>query len=159
MPNKKTLKIGLDFHGVITANPKYFKDFCGLAINKGYEIHVISGGPEQTIMQFLEKWGIKYTAIFAIVDYWDALGMVTFFEDGTFKVDEKFWDEAKGLYCDEHEIDLQIDDTSKYSKSFTTPFCHYDAKHHCCTLDNGQKIDLHDNPSQSLAEIEHLLIS
>ena len=31
----KRIKIGIDYHGVITANPEFFRDFNRLAIEKG----------------------------------------------------------------------------------------------------------------------------
>lgn len=52
MTNADKLKIGLDFHGVITDNPEYFKVFANEALRRGYEIHVISGGPKATIEKF-----------------------------------------------------------------------------------------------------------
>lgn len=59
MTNADKLKIGLDFHGVITDNPEYFKVFANEALRRGYEIHVISGGPKATIEKFLRQWGIN----------------------------------------------------------------------------------------------------
>lgn len=123
MTNADKLKIGLDFHGVITDNPEYFKVFANEALRRGYEIHVISGGPKATIEKFLRQWGIKYTDIFAIVDYYDARGCVTFYENGEFKVPDKLWNCAKAAYCDENGINIHIDDTMSYSEGFTTPFC------------------------------------
>ena len=38
-------KIGIDFHGVITASPAFFRDFTALAFDRDYEVFVISGGP------------------------------------------------------------------------------------------------------------------
>ena len=32
-------KIGIDFHGVITEAPVFFRDFAALALDKGYEIY------------------------------------------------------------------------------------------------------------------------
>ena len=49
MTSADKLKIGLDFHGVITDNPEYFKVFANEALRRGYEIHIISGGPKATI--------------------------------------------------------------------------------------------------------------
>lgn len=63
MTSADKLKIGLDFHGVITDNPEYFKVFANEALRRGYEIHIISGGPKATIEKFLQQWGIKYTDI------------------------------------------------------------------------------------------------
>lgn len=153
------MKIGLDFHGVITDNPEYFKHFTGLAVEKNYEIHVISGGPMETIVDFLKRWGIHYTTIFAIVDYYDAKGCVTFFENGEFQVDDKLWDCAKAIYCDENNIDIHIDDTARYSDGFKTPFCFYDIKTRHCSIKDKKVIDLGISPKHALEEIEDFVKS
>lgn len=156
MLKNRPLKIGLDFHGVITDNPAYFKILADLAISRGDEIHIISGGPQLTIIQFLNKWGIKYTSVFAIVDYYDARGDVRFFENGEFKVDDKLWNRAKAKYCKEHKIDIHIDDTLKYSEGFETPFCIYDGQNRRCRT-KDTVIDLSVSPEQSLNEIENFI--
>lgn len=38
--------------------------------------------------ELLDKWNICYTAVFAILDYYDAQGEVEYFENGEFKVSE-----------------------------------------------------------------------
>ena len=154
MTSADKLKIGLDFHGVITDNPEYFKVFANEALRRGYEIHIISGGPKATIEKFLQQWGIKYTDIFAIVDYYDARGCVTFYENGEFKVPDKLCNCAKAAYCDENGINIHIDDTMSYSEGFTTPFCFYDVKtRHCRTLDQ-KVINLEVSPKAALDDIE-----
>lgn len=64
MTSADKLKIGLDFHGVITDNPEYFKVFANEALRRGYEIHIISGGPKATIEKFLQQWGHKIYGYF-----------------------------------------------------------------------------------------------
>lgn len=63
------LKIGLDFHGVINDNPVYFSRFTAEAVRRGYEVHIITGGPSHKVKELLDKWNICYTAVFAILDY------------------------------------------------------------------------------------------
>ena len=138
MTNADKLKIGLDFHGVITDNPEYFKVFANEALRRGYEIHVISGGPD----------------IFAIVDYYDARGCVTFYENGEFKVPDKLWNCAKAAYCDENGINIHIDDTMSYSEGFTTPFCFYDVKTRHCRTQDQKVINLEVSPKAALDDIE-----
>ena len=50
---------------MVTDNPEYFKVFANEALRRGYEIHVISGGPKATIEKFLWQWGIKYIPLIA----------------------------------------------------------------------------------------------
>ncbi len=154
MTSADKLKIGLDFHGVITDNPEYFKVFANEALRRGYEIHIISGGPKATIEKFLQQWGIKYTDIFAIVDYYDARGCVTFYENGEFKVPDKLWNCAKAAYCDENGINIHIDDTMSYSEGFTTPFCFYDVKTRHCRMLDQKVINLEVSPKAALDDIE-----
>ena len=50
-------KIGIDFHGVITASPAFFRDFTALAFDRDYEVFVISGGPYLVVKTgFSEGW-------------------------------------------------------------------------------------------------------
>ena len=111
METKKSLKIGLDFHGVINTRPSYFKDFTEYAEAAGHQIYVITGGPAKAIESFLKAWGIKYTGLFTILDYYAAEGKVTYFPDGHFKIPDELWDTAKAKYCRQHKIDIQIDDS------------------------------------------------
>ena len=46
-------KIGIDFHGVITASPAFFRDFTALAFDRDYEVFVISGGPYLVVLSLI----------------------------------------------------------------------------------------------------------
>lgn len=148
------IKIGLDFHGVITDNPSYFKDFAAQALKREMEIHIISGGPKATIEEYLKQWQIPYTEIFAILDFYDAKGCVKFFENGEFKVDDNLWNSAKAAYCKEHHIDLHIDDSLSYSEGFSTPFCFYDGEAKQCLIEDSRHINFKDSPEKTLNNIE-----
>ena len=37
------MNIGLDIHGVITSNPRFFSHFSTLAVERGHEVHIITG--------------------------------------------------------------------------------------------------------------------
>lgn len=153
----KGLKIGLDFHGVINDRPGYFARFTRAAIRKGYEIHVITGGPLELVRQTLEQWGVAYTEIFAILDYYDANGEVRYFENGEYKIPDKLWDTAKAEYCAVNGINVHVDDSSVYVKWFTTPYCHYDSSGSSCTAVNGTKIDFSASPLTALHQIEKMI--
>ncbi|MBR1649069.1 MAG: hypothetical protein IJ689_05665 [Alphaproteobacteria bacterium] len=154
--NEKKLRLGIDFHGVITENPVFFRDFCDLALSLNYEVHIVSGGPCQVEKEFLKAWHICYTELFCLLDYFASRGQIEYFENGNFKVRDELWNEAKAQYCAKHRIDIQIDDTARYFQSFTTPFCLYDAKKHSGRL-NGHLIDFKQSPAQSLTTIEKIL--
>lgn len=153
------LKIGLDFHGVINDNPVYFSRFTAEAVRRGYEVHIITGGPSHKVKELLDKWNICYTAVFAILDYYDAQGEVEYFENGEFKVSEKLWDIAKAEYCQLMGINMHIDDSTKYIKWFTTPYCHYDEKRKNCETENMLNIDFKQPPEKALNQIEKIVTS
>ena len=73
----------------------------------------------------------------------EKLSFVEFFDDGSFKVDTKLWNEAKAKYCAEQNILFHIDDSAVYGRYFVTPYCQYDICHGACELD-GFKINFND---------------
>jgi hypothetical protein len=150
----KILRIGIDFHGVINHNPEFFRAFTKVAFEKGHEIYIVSGGTYEEEKDYLDVWNIKYTHIFALIDYFKKIGKIEFFNDGIFRVSDELWDKAKADYC-RINIDIHIDDTVRYRKNFTTPFCLYDKISKSCILGN-RVINLSINPSDSLSHIENL---
>lgn len=157
--HKSRLKIGLDFHGVINERREYFATFCEAALSKGYEIHIITGGPYDVVAKLLEEWKIPYTKLFAILDYYDAKGAVEHFSNGEFKVEDKLWDIAKAEYCSHNGINIHIDDSSRYAKWFSTPFCHYSEAGHNCTTENKFTVDFSLPPEEALQEIVKRVLS
>ncbi len=147
------IKIGLDFHGVITDNPEYFSRFTQEAIARGYEIHIITGGPADVVQSMLDDWKIGYTTIFAILDFYNHLGKVKYFNNGEFKVEETLWNTAKARYCEENHINFHIDDSVTYAQWFSTPFCYYEGAEKQCCANTNTKIKLDGNPQKALDEI------
>ena len=143
------LRIGMDFHGVITENPTFFRDFTALILREGHAVYIVSGGPYSVEKNFLDLWGIKYTEIFSLLDYFARRGQVEYFANGNFKVPDCLWNERKGIYCRDNDISVHIDDTLLYSKNFTTPFCWYDTKNGIGKI-GRKKIDFNQNPEQVL---------
>lgn len=156
MATNKTLKIGLDFHGVITERPQYFKAFCDEAIQRGHKIYIISGGPSEAIARFLKNEKITYQHLFAILDFYNTKGKVIFYEDGGFRVDDELWDSAKGKYCEENNIDIHIDDSKIYEKYFTTPYCQYNRNLQKCMV-RTTIIDFSQTPEIVLDAIEKFI--
>ena len=149
-------KIGVDFHGVINASPLFFKEFCGLVKSQGTEVHIISGGPRETIEKFLRQQQIEYDRLWCIFDYFDAENEVEFLPDGSFHVDDEAWDSAKAEYCRLNEIGLQIDDSTVYGRYFTTPYCLYDERSKKGLL-NGIIIDFSGSAAESVEKLADLL--
>ena len=151
-----TYKIGLDFHGVISAEPHCFAIFCHEIRKLGVEVYIISGGPKADIVKYLDKCGIEYDHVWAILDTCAAQGTVAFFEDGSFKVPTDIWDKAKALYCAKEGIDFHIDDSQIYGQYFVTPYCRYQIGEGCCQLDGKMTVDFH-KPVEAAQRVAHFL--
>lgn len=154
MSNKAVFKIGLDYHGVVSLHPEYFAAFAREAISRGHEIHIITGGPEQAVAQKLQAIGLPYTRIFAIYDYYAAKGQISYLQDGDYHIPDILWDSAKGQYCSDEKINIHIDDSEKYIKWFSTPYCRYDKDSGACVLAGGAKVDFAMPADMALTEIE-----
>lgn len=154
---KNQIKIGLDFHGVITKHPQYFSKFSQAVKEHGYELHVITGGPREAVEDYLQKHHIFYTTVFAILDFYDAKGEVEHFSNGEFKVPKQLWDSAKAEYCITKGINIHIDDSSQYAKWFTTPFCHYDALTQKCRIGDCVTIDFSGDVNEVLHQIDEMI--
>lgn len=149
-------KIGVDFHGVINCNPQFFKVFCAHAAEQGFEIHIISGGPRETIENFLAHYQIKYNLIWCIFDHFNEQDKVLFLPDGSFHVEDELWDSAKAEYCRQNNICVMIDDSLVYGKYFTTPYCLYDENSKTGNL-NGKIMDFSVSAENCLQRIMTVL--
>lgn len=144
-------KIGVDFHGVINTRPDFFREFCREALKIGLEVYIISGGPRETILAYLNQYRIPYTKLWCIYDYYEQRHQVEFYDDGSFHVADELWNKAKAEYCKEQNICVHIDDSAIYGREFATPYCRYDEQANSCVL-NVHKIPL-ENPEQALQQI------
>ncbi len=149
-------KIGIDFHGVITEAPDFFRDFTRLATVRGHEIYVISGGSAQMVRPFLENRGIVWQHLFSLMDYFADLGCIEYLAGGDFHVPEDLWNKAKADYCRRNAIDIHIDDTPAYGTFFVTPFCLYDKVGRTCCL-GEREVDFGGSPVQALTEVENFI--
>ena len=152
--NNHKLNIGLDYHGVINKNFSYFSKFCAEARYRGHKIFIITGGPQPKIRQQLQNNNISYDFIFAISDYYQALGQTKQISDGSFIVPEHLWNMAKGEFCRKNNINFHIDDNLKYSQWFTTPFCLY--KNNVCYFSSNTKITLTTFSHEMINKMEKL---
>lgn len=157
MIKKVKLKIGLDYHGVITVHPEYFSNFAKDVLARKGEIHVITGGTKKEIVAHLKEWDIPFSKIFSIPDYYNAKGEVIYFSDGEYKIPDDLWDKAKAEYCNLEGINMHIDDSKEYVKWFTTPYCRYDGKNPQCVTEDGHVIDFNAPPSEVLDCIEQVV--
>jgi hypothetical protein len=117
------LKLGLDIHGVIDADPVYFSNLTKVLVQAGWEIHIITGPTKEKTIPELLKWDIAYTHFFSIFDYHREIGTQIWFDDKNNPwMERETWDKTKGDYCNKNKITLHIDDTSRYGKYFKTHF-------------------------------------
>jgi len=140
-------RIGIDFHGVINYNPLFFRHFNKVVALNGLEIHIVSGGPREYISQYLQENRILYHHLWCILDKYVPLGVVTYFDNGKFHMDDELWNTAKGKYCAENDIAIMIDDSKIYGQSFVTPYCLYDNKKQLGYI-NNRAIDFNQSPQQ-----------
>ncbi len=141
-------KIGIDFHGVIDAQPELFAIFCREIRKRGISVYIISGGPKNDVARCLAEYHVEYDGLWAIYDYYEVRGKVLRFEDGGFQVPTELWNKAKAEFCLREGIDFHIDDSPVYGKYFVTPYCRYDMGEDTCALYNGVKVDF-KNPSEA----------
>ncbi|MBO5039394.1 MAG: hypothetical protein J6C85_08110 [Alphaproteobacteria bacterium] len=153
---EKNLKIGIDFHGVISASPEAFGVFCHEIRRLGVMVYVISGGPLADVRAFLMKHGIEFDEVWAIADYYCGKGDAKYFDDGSFFVPTELWDKAKGAFCAKEGILFHIDDSPIYGKHFVTPYCQYDLKTGGCWLNNGVEVDFNE-PKAAAQTVAHLI--
>lgn len=124
------MKIGLDIHGVIDENKKFFSELTQLLVANGHEIHVITGPRLTTrLVEELTEFGIAYTHLMSITDYLISKNTPIEWDDrGNPHVDHYTWDRVKADYCLEHRIDMHIDDSDAYNYFFKTPYARYYSK-------------------------------
>lgn len=134
-------KIGLDFHGVISAQPQEFATFCREIRQRGVHVYVISGGPKDAVVSFLERYNIEYDEVWAILDYCQEQGIDVAYDGKEFYIPTEIWDNAKALYCAKEGIQFHIDDSNVYGRYFVTPYCEYDINKGVCSLDDKFKVD------------------
>lgn len=149
-------KIGIDFHGVIGAQPKLFEVFCREIRRQGVEVYVISGGPMSVVERYLKQNHIEYDKVWAIYDYYEAAGKVAKFDDGSFEVPTELWNRAKAEYCHREGITFHIDDSEIYGKYFVTSYCLYDMEKDVCALQNGIEIDF-KNPIDAAHKVAQII--
>lgn len=152
-----SLKIGLDYHGVINQRPDYFAAFCAQAHRRGHRIYIITGGPIPKVKQYLATDGISYDFVFAISDYYQALGKVEQLPDGHFDIPENLWNMAKADFCRRNHINFHIDDSVEYLHWFSTPFCLYNALGNVCYLSPGIELNFSQPPDQVLDYLEQIV--
>jgi len=118
------MKIGIDFHGVIDIYPDIFSKLTKKWIDKGHEIHIITGKEWKDIKKDIKKFDIFYTKYFSIVDHHQSLGTKMEKKQNGWWMPDNIWDESKGKYCEKEQISLHFDNDLTYAPFFPA----------CCTF-------------------------
>jgi hypothetical protein len=128
--NKKpTIKVGLDLHGVISANPKFFSHMSKALILTGAEVHIITGSHSIEILGELKKYDVKYTHLFSIADHHRSIGTKMWYDENkTPWIDKGMWEMTKAEYCEKEGIDFHFDDSDIYGEYFKTPYAKISVK-------------------------------
>jgi hypothetical protein len=128
--DKKKLKIGLDIHGIIDAEPELFSKITKCLKENDFEIHILTGSHiTDKIISELKSYNIIWDELFSISDYHKEIGTEMWYdENGNPWVSDLDWDKTKGDYCKRNNIDLHIDDTPRYEEYFETKFIYLNLK-------------------------------
>ncbi len=124
------MKLGLDIHGVLDANPEDFVTIAKEVRDNGGEVHVITGSSHDTDLDkyLLDLSGgeVFWDKLVSIQDELiDAIEPSGINEYGRPFWPDEIWDRVKGDYCTAHGIDLHFDDTERYLEYFSTPVILY----------------------------------
>ena len=118
----KTLKFGIDIHGVLDTDPT-IRELCKKLMDAGHEVHILTGPTEDLALEHLEqlavKEGVHYSHLFSIADQLLSKGLDATWKDSNNPLfEDEPWDRAKADYCKEEGITLHIDDSPVYGKYF-----------------------------------------
>lgn len=149
------MKIGIDYHGVISSDPEFFKKFTAAALKKNHSIVVLSGASVQDVKAYLEAHQISFSSVYSLLDDFKNRGLVQFYEDGSFFVNNDIWNRAKAKFCFENKIDVHIDDSMLYGAYFQTPFCLYAKNPARCTFaKKNLTINFNQLPEKVLSDLQ-----
>ena len=149
------MKIGIDYHGVINKNPEFFKKFASSAIKEKHSIIILSGSSADEVKTYLNVHQIPFSAVYSLLDDFKSRGLVKFYEDGSFFVNNEIWNRAKAKYCFENKVDVHIDDSMLYGTYFQTPFCLYAlTKNRCTFAKKNIVINFNQAPEMVLQDLE-----
>lgn len=117
------MKIGLDMHGVIDANPMFYRNLAQAIIDAGGEVHIISGSHMNKLKREIAKYEVPYTHLFSVTSYHENRGVEIIWDSKNEPhMPNSIWNPTKGDYCKKHNIDLMLDDSPRYGEFFSTDY-------------------------------------
>jgi len=122
------IRLGLDLHGVIDVDPKFFVDLSDRLLLKGHEVHIITGREDsEDLHNELKECGMEtvtgrvYHSILSITTYQKALGTpVTYLDNRKSQpiMEPSIWNPTKATLCASAGIHIMIDDSTLYEPFF-----------------------------------------
>jgi len=109
------MKVGLDIHGCIDVYPDIFSKFSKSLVDKGHEVHIITGREWKHAEQEVKDLNISYTHHYSIVDHHRVQNteMWTNANGGWMMAADK-WNRSKGDYIWTNRIDVHFDNDNEY---------------------------------------------
>ncbi len=117
------IKVGLDIHGMIDHDPKFFAELSRVLVAAGHEVHIMTGSHiTKGVVEELKKYNMQWTALFSIADYYKEQKDVQMWYDEQNRpwVSTDLWNQAKAKYAEATGLDLTLDDTASYQDYFVT---------------------------------------
>jgi len=111
-------KIGLYLHDVCDAYPVLFRGLAEKWIEKGCEVHIVTGQSWELAEKTIDELQIPYTHHFSVVDCHVERGTNVWHTDTGPWMDGTIWDSTKGLYARSVGLDIHFDDTERYARHF-----------------------------------------
>lgn len=111
------MKIGIDIHGTIDYDPRFWSQAIDLLQALGHTIHIVSGPEEENIMRRLQDLRIATAGLYieSVADYLkDESGAKYWYENGSIWTTDEIWWSTKAEICRRRGIDLMIDDQVDY---------------------------------------------
>ena len=122
------IRLGLDLHGVIDADPQFFTDLSDRLLVKGHEVHIITGREDsESLHDELKECGMEtvtgrvYNSILSITTYQKSQGTpISYLDSDETKplMDPAIWNPTKAMLCATAGIDIMIDDSALYESFF-----------------------------------------
>lgn len=122
------IKLGLDLHGVIDSDPRFFSDLSCALLDYGHQVFIVTGREESDdLHDELQKCGMethdieRYSRILSITTYQKKQGTPVHYLDENLTqpmMDPKIWNPTKAMLCATANIDIMIDDSVIYEPYF-----------------------------------------
>jgi len=122
------IRIGLDLHGVVDEDPKFFTDLSALMLENENEVYIVTGreecsglNKELSLLGMENEGGKLYNGILSITTYQKGIGTPIAYLNGRKSqpmMDPRIWNPTKAMLCATAGINIMIDDSAIYEEFF-----------------------------------------